>query len=321
MLSAYEEERLAKIARNKAMLESLGMEKMKVTPQKRQLAKKIVDAPLRRSARVERAVAERARNNDKVLKARKKTRGVKKHRTQPASTTRSPDLIGRHTVTREAQPIDMAATARRQQTLMVSSEILRGIPAHTILSSASTMSAISIKDLHVEVPPDTHIGSVLYPVGKFATMMWLCPGHRPKFSLLQSHQVWSNAIVLFINVDLNDRYTNDFSRLDDSPHLFVNWFARNSLTEESPVIQQLIQGTLSSQTSRIEKPTHNKPTLLFFRFAQGPYVYGGRLGYVRHNVKGHSSSIGFQFELLDAARFCPALNALLTPKEDDGPTA
>ncbi|RHX97097.1 hypothetical protein DYB25_002864 [Aphanomyces astaci] len=126
-LSAYEEERSAKIARNKAMMESLGIEAKKDT-------------------------------------ARQKGPWVKK----PYSV------------------------------------ILDGVPPHTIVTEP-LVTGHSCKELSLQVPSDEYVGHALYPVGKLATMMWLCPGYHPRFSLLQSHQVWANAMVIFINVDLNDR--------------------------------------------------------------------------------------------------------------------
>ncbi|CAK4082343.1 unnamed protein product [Aphanomyces euteiches] len=278
MLSEYEQERLAKIARNKAMLGSLGIESLKEDkPQKKNsVAKKIIDAPLRRSARVK---AEMARRDDETIvidvsqsrRPRRSKTAKSLYVQSPAPPRRSMDFLDmtktNRPTAREPQTINMIETAQKQQQLKLYSELLEGVPTHTI-ESGPKVSGISTKELDLVVPSDEYIGHALYPVGKLATMMWLCPGYHPKFSLLQSHQVWTNAMVIFINIDLNDRYTNDFLRNEETDQLFIVWFARTSLTEENPVIQQLIHGPKSSASPKIDPPAHEKPTLLFFRFLQ-----------------------------------------------------
>ncbi|ETW09855.1 hypothetical protein, variant 1 [Aphanomyces invadans] len=338
VLSEYEEERRAKIERNKAMLESLGIEaKQDAKPQKNAWTKKVVDGPVRRSTR---APVERTRFGYDEAPSEKfgqrQSKRVKMLRQKPATYSiafpppRTTSLMERNQIvtTPKNVGLDMAETARKQQSLKVSyamtnrmgheytdaqpySVILDGVPPHTIVTEP-TITGKSCKELTLVVPSDSYVGHALYPVGKLATMMWLCPGYHPRFSLLQSHQVWTNAMVIFINVDLNDRYTNTFERENNS--LFVYWFARSSLAEDHPVLQQLLLGPRSNAAPATDNDTslqrHDKPCLLFFRFAQGPYIYGGQLGYVRHDAEGYPS-IRFKFELLNAALFGEPLNALL----------
>ncbi|ETV87293.1 hypothetical protein, variant [Aphanomyces astaci] len=231
-LSAYEEERSAKIARNKAMMESLGIEAKKDTArQKGSWVKKVIDGPLRRSSR---ATVARARLSDdvppKAVKKRRSLHDKNTHERQenqviiPAA--RSANLMQRNQIASpnpKIAAVDMVETARKQQSLKPYSVILDGVPPHTIVTEP-LVTGHSCKELSLQVPSDEYVGHALYPVGKLATMMWLCPGYHPRFSLLQSHQVWANAMVIFINVDLNDRYTNTFEREGSS--LFVYWFAR-----------------------------------------------------------------------------------------------
>jgi hypothetical protein len=84
------------------------------------------------------------------------------------------------------------------------SELLANLPRKMIGRNMSG-SSLSCKEISVTIPSNEWVGHVLFPTGKKAVMFWLSPSHAPKFSLLQGHQVFKNAMVLFINVDIHDR--------------------------------------------------------------------------------------------------------------------
>ncbi|KDO33110.1 hypothetical protein SPRG_01922 [Saprolegnia parasitica CBS 223.65] len=195
-------------------------------------------------------------------------------------------------------------TKRRK--LPPADDVLQNVPVLE-MAIPSKGQVKSVKEVALTLPSDKHVGCALAPRGKKPLLAWLCPGYMPTFSLMDGHQVLLNGMVLFMNVDMDDRYINIFAKNETTNAITVTWFARKSIHTDHVVAQQLIHGVQANAKSELQ--THTKPTLLFFRFhPEGSYIYAGRLAYVGH--KG-DAPIQFEFELQDAQHLCNDLVELM----------
>ncbi|OQS01648.1 hypothetical protein ACHHYP_00528 [Achlya hypogyna] len=406
---SYEEDRAARIARNKAMLQALGIDKKVVSPKKRAVVAKKPTGPPRRSRRVEMVEAARAKaelqaryeqaaleknlasensrsyrrkvqeaaqlkhelehfdetfmpgtarkpyvfaHSDSEGEGKKaKTPKAKARRRKPswssdededdddddevdddgeeklvAVYTRQPrrtkfkvmslvapssdseveviESAPRHSSRSSDDDVQVYIPNKRQR-LAVSEDLIKDIPVLE-MTQAPKGPAKSIKEVPMTVPSTDHVGYALTPLGKQPAIFWLCPGHLPRFSLMNGHQFLANGMVLFMNIDANN-YDNVFLKHPTTGAVTVSWFARKSIDESHEVAQHLIHGVQADAESSLQQ--HELPTLLFFRFhAGGAYIYGGQLAYVRH--KG-SNPIRFEFQLLDAKHMSDELLAIM----------
>ncbi|OQR90568.1 hypothetical protein THRCLA_09281 [Thraustotheca clavata] len=355
-MTTYEEERAARIARNKAMLMSLGIEKKIVVPQKRVYKAKSPPREIRRSSRVEKAEREKAKADldseyARLLHEKSKMRGswrhynrydqdiaeiqrkiqnfdtyfeeLKKNVNKPKTESKVETKVGSKKSKKaatyssdssdEAEEYSGDSTSEDEVTYVPNKRQKR--PVDDLLANIPVLQLqlkpqgpkTSTKEINLTVPSKEHVGHLLSPRGKQAVMYWLCPRYTPSFSLMEGCQRLKNAIVLFMNIDIDDRYINIFTQDSKSHAISVSWFARKSLYPEHPLIHQLIHGKQADQSS-IES-THSLPILLFFRFhPESPYIYGGELAYIMHK---DSRPVELQFELLDADKMTDDLIKLL----------
>ncbi|EQC34093.1 hypothetical protein, variant [Saprolegnia diclina VS20] len=352
-MSAYEDERAARIARNKQMLLSLGIDKKIISPKKRAWARQKPTGPPRRSSRVE--VAEKAKahavlqdryeaallakesmsEHSRRYRAAERYVEELKHElaTFDTSYTRSTSpppakkAKANTTVISDSSDDDESAISisdnsdhnqsddesevevyvpTKRRKLPPADDVLQNVPVLDMIIPSKGQTK-SVKEVALTLPDDKHVGCALAPRGKKPLLAWLCPGYTPTFSLMDGHQVLLNGMVLFMNVDMDDRYVNIFAKNETTNAITVTWFARKSIHTNHVVAQQLIHGVQADATSELQ--THTKPTLLFFRFhPEGSYIYAGRLAYVGH--KG-DAPIQFEFELQDAAHLCDDLVKLM----------
>jgi hypothetical protein len=163
------------------------------------------------------------------------------------------------------------------------------------------------------------------------------PGVCPAFSPLSGITQWMNAIVLWVNVGGNT-YENVFYTTPDlkadpgatvahvSRHeagtksLYMSWFAQRRQTEDTPVIQLLINsnrqlgtgvdaatvdsGIDTKKLANLDVPKTS--VLLFCRRPDEPYIFCGNLtylshGYVEDSTTGSGTLLRFIWELADTA--------------------
>ncbi|KAE8911907.1 hypothetical protein PF005_g1200 [Phytophthora fragariae] len=152
------------------------------------------------------------------------------------------------------------------------------------------------------------LGTQLLPVGKQTVMQGLCPpGFVAKFSKMSGVQPWSNAVVLFVNVESESPYDNVFRQEEVGGRSAVHfqWFGQSRWHDESPLVMRLRRMKRGDERLRLDESIYNEveggkleePLLLFLRHTQGPYIYCGRLGYLGHRPA--SKPLEFRWQLLD----------------------
>ncbi|EQC34092.1 hypothetical protein SDRG_08302 [Saprolegnia diclina VS20] len=271
-MSAYEDERAARIARNKQMLLSLGIDKKIISPKKRAWARQKPTGPPRRSSRVE--VAEKAKahavlqdryeaallakesmsEHSRRYRAAERYVEELKHElaTFDTSYTRSTSpppakkAKANTTVISDSSDDDESAISisdnsdhnqsddesevevyvpTKRRKLPPADDVLQNVPVLDMIIPSKGQTK-SVKEVALTLPDDKHVGCALAPRGKKPLLAWLCPGYTPTFSLMDGHQVLLNGMVLFMNVDMDDRYVNIFAKNETTNAITVTWFAR-----------------------------------------------------------------------------------------------
>ncbi|KAG6617246.1 RxLR-like protein [Phytophthora cinnamomi] len=168
---------------------------------------------------------------------------------------------------------------------------------------SSSQIEIKLEQFH-----STWLGTQLLPVGKQTVMQGLCPpGFVAKFSKMSGVQPWSNAVVLFVNVESESPYDNVFRQeeVDGRSAVHFQWFGQNRWHDESPLVTRLRRVKRGDEALRLDESFYDEedweqqqePLLLFLRHTQGPYIYCGRLGYLGHRPA--SKPLEFRWQLLD----------------------
>lgn len=139
---------------------------------------------------------------------------------------------------------------------------------------SSSQIQIQLEQFHSE-----WLGTQLLPVGKQTVMQGMCPpGFVAKFSKMSGVQPWSNAVVLFVNVESESPYDNVFQQeeADGRSAVHFQWFGQNRWHDESPLVMRLRRMKRGDESlrfdesyyDRVEGETREEPLLLFLRHTQ-----------------------------------------------------
>ena len=161
--------------------------------------------------------------------------------------------------------------------------------------------------------------------GKAAAVIAACGGKHPKFNRMSGITEFANGIILWVNLPerldedsilrLADAgpsgYANLFTRT--ASHVHMQWFAQARQHRYSPAITRLLSAWEPSvpQPSEVEavlaepqvaaalsESSAPPLVLLFARFPNEPYFFGGRCAAVKVDLD--ASPIRFEWRLLDA---------------------
>lgn len=164
---------------------------------------------------------------------------------------------------------------------------------------------------------------------KRAVMNAACgtPGVRPSFSRMSGVQVWENAIFLFVNVTTGANLFLDGGRE-------VTWFAQNTHKPASPVILRLVHhatgfppppaaagagnGPAASAPPASEVALDPCDVALILRVGTEPYVWAGRLEYVRHDPRSRPIKFWWRLRDFDALAAKPEFRRVLEHASSSG---
>lgn len=255
-LTPYERARLEQIAQNRAVLDGLGL-----------LGQPTAPPP---SASATRQPASASRKPSRVTKRSPEELGIEVRRSSrvrraPAETPAAEDRRGAEKQRATAdKPTSQASPSQPRvasEAGLLADDTDQGM-AQPGSSRAVSANLDALEQLGIG-------GEIPGPPTKASVMEFASRASCPKFSKYAGAIEWKNAIFLFVNVGGSD-YKNLF--MDGARRM--SWFAGGRQHEETPVIKRL----LSAKSPR---------RLLFCRLVQSgappsPYVFCGRLEYVRH---------------------------------------
>ena len=128
---------------------------------------------------------------------------------------------------------------------------------------------------------------------------------RLSFNKFSGVQPWKNVIFLWINVGgPKGGLVNDFSRHKNNGSCNVSWFGGSRMTEDSPVIQDLIR--MGKEPALAKREPTSSAILLWCRNYDWetkklpPYTCLGRLAYESHEAGSYP--VAFTWRLIDCER-------------------
>ncbi|EGZ18336.1 hypothetical protein PHYSODRAFT_498773 [Phytophthora sojae] len=229
-LSEYEAKRQRRVQENLQKLQALGVPKIPQRP--RPVARKKREAqqlqPVRRSLR-----QRRQRENDTTAEEAEPEELQALDSLPPRPKRVKPE---------PPEPLDLPVTHPAELY-----NPHRGKNQHV----SSSQIQIQLEQFHSE-----WLGTQLLPVGKQTVMQGMCPpGFVAKFSKMSGVQPWSNAVVLFVNVESESPYDNVFQQeeADGRSAVHFQWFGQNRWHDESPLVMRLRRMKRGDESLRFDE--------------------------------------------------------------------
>ena len=151
-----------------------------------------------------------------------------------------------------------------------------------------TYSAADV-DVDVKVLSE-HLGKEFDECGKKYVVDTIAGSkRRVTFSKMIGMMRWSNAIMLWVNVNKDENFNNVFSKNKKDEH-FMTFYASKSMKPKSLLVRKVIETTTDP----------NQHILLMCRWPRKPYVFCGRCKCVTYKLD--EQPIYFNLQLLDGKK-------------------
>ncbi|EKX39092.1 hypothetical protein GUITHDRAFT_114750 [Guillardia theta CCMP2712] len=342
VVSAYEEERMARMAENKKIMMSLGIEDnmIPLDPLQSRRREKKSSSVAEGGGHCDLSGESTTEAGNKRLPAKKKLKREEDWDMEPLrrSTrlrTRGelvslPDDWKEGTFRGDVSDDELATDHKRQRSTGKRAVYVKrenGGDEHdddvkevtpSIVEDRKPASSDSSRNLHADLHLLEPVVGRRVPGGhvKAGVMEFVSPKCRPKFSKYVGVQEWKNAIFLMMNIAYGNSYANTFIDMDS--RMQVTYYLSEKTKPEAPIIPKLVKFSKYNGEADKGQPfsvhLFCRPAPESVKLANldnSDYVYCGRLKFLKNDVS--RCPIEFLFELVDyaALKKSPDFQALL----------